>query len=141
VKDEAGVLALSRPTRAHGPPARLPIVIYNFLPHPPPLLYPRLYFTPTSTLHPPLLYTHLYSTPTSTLHPPLLYTHLYSTPTSTLHPPLFYITTMDAIKQEHVDFPEGLLPSPEIEIPLGFAREEWEELTDVITTVIYNSIC
>jgi hypothetical protein len=48
---------------------------------------------------------------------------------------------MDAIKQEPVDFLECLLLSPEIEAPQGFEREEWEELTDVITTVIYNSIC
>jgi hypothetical protein len=51
------------------------------------------------------------------------------------------LNAMDAIKQEPVVLPEGLLPSLEIEVPQGFERDEWEELTEVITTVINNSIC
>jgi hypothetical protein len=48
---------------------------------------------------------------------------------------------MDSIKQERFGSPEGLLPSLEIEVPQGFEREEWEKLTEVIITFIYNSIC
>jgi hypothetical protein len=48
---------------------------------------------------------------------------------------------MDTIKQEHIDSPEGLLPHLKVEVPLGFEREEWEKLTEVINTVIYNRVC
>jgi hypothetical protein len=50
----------------------------------------------------------------------------------------------NAIKQEENDntyIPEGLLPSLDIDVPVGFECDEWNALTEVINTAVYHSIC
>lgn len=37
------------------------------------------------------------------------------------------------------DQPEGFLPPVEYEVPKGFERAEWENLTNVLITRYYNS--
>jgi hypothetical protein len=47
---------------------------------------------------------------------------------------------MEFIKQEPYDGPTGLAPPLLIEVPLGFERDEWEKLTEVIITLNNNSM-
>jgi len=48
---------------------------------------------------------------------------------------------MPTIKEEPHDQPEGLLPRVKNEPPPNFKIDEWDNLTEVIITVIYNSRC
>jgi hypothetical protein len=44
-------------------------------------------------------------------------------------------------ESDYPDGPEGLLPLLELDVPQGFERDEWEQLTEVLITFLYNSAC
>ena len=48
---------------------------------------------------------------------------------------------MPVAKEQVGDVPEGLVPAIKLEPPPRFEQDEWEQLTDVIITAIYHSLC
>lgn len=66
---------------------------------------------------------------------------LATTATRTLSQLFITAPIMATIKDEPIDVPEGLVPRTPTQVPLGFERDEWEKLTEVIIIVNYNSLC
>lgn len=77
-------------------------------------------------------------TPSNSQHLITLFTTLK---TPHLQQRIITVPAMPVAKEQVGDVPEGLVPAIKLEPPPGFEQDEWEQLTDVIITAIYHSLC